>query len=66
MEKILYTDAVPLWVPLVRLFYTTIVDSLFPLSPAEEEVLAMGGPVAFRDLPRAPRCSIPEACSVFA
>ncbi len=44
----------------------SIMDALFPIPAAEREVLAMGPEKAWRDLPRAPRCSIPDACSAFA
>ena len=63
----------PVLAPLWRHFYsgwsavrTAVLDALFPIPPEEREVLAMGAEAAFRDLPRAPRCSIPDACSIYA
>jgi predicted amidophosphoribosyltransferase len=49
-SKILYTSHMPLW----RLFFTTILDALFPLSPAEEAVAALTPEKALDVLPRAP------------
>jgi predicted amidophosphoribosyltransferase len=50
---------------LVRAFFDSAIDALFPIHPAESEVFDMGAERAFRELPRAPRGQVPEACSVF-
>lgn len=48
-----------------RALYRTALDALFPLSPAEEEVLAMSPEQAFSVLPRAPLPPIANVRSVF-
>jgi len=52
--------------PFTRAFFNTVIDALFPVPLAEREVLAMGQMAAFKDLPRAERPQIGEACSIFA
>ena len=51
---------------LLKTAYATFIEALFPVPEAEWEVLAIGAAAAFRDLPRAERVPIPEACSVFS
>ncbi|MFA6601956.1 MAG: hypothetical protein WCT02_03830 [Candidatus Paceibacterota bacterium] len=42
-----------------------VLDALFPLSPAEKEVLAVEPGKIFQVLPRAKASPVPEACSIF-
>ena len=51
---------------IARAFFNGLLDALFPIHPAELEVLGMGEAGAFKALPRAARAPIPEACSVFS
>ena len=51
---------------LLKTITTTFSEALFPLPEAEREVLAMGAVAAFKDLPRAERSPVPEACSIFS
>lgn len=46
--------------------YKILLESLFPLSPAEKAVLALVPQEIWKYLPRAPYSSIPESCSLFA
>jgi predicted amidophosphoribosyltransferase len=51
---------------LLKTALTTFTEALFPIPEAERRVLAMGAETAFKDLPRAARSPIPEACSIFS
>jgi predicted amidophosphoribosyltransferase len=51
---------------LLKTITMTFSEALFPLPEAEREVLAMGAIAAFKDLPRAERAPVPEACSIFS
>jgi len=51
---------------LLKTITMTFSEALFPLPEAEREILAMGTTAAFKDLPRAERSPVPEACSVFS
>lgn len=55
----------------IKALYSTIIDSLFPASPAEQEVLSYAPEEAFKELPPAPSFTghtvpLPEARSIFA
>jgi predicted amidophosphoribosyltransferase len=52
--------------PLLQAFFNAIIDALFPVHPAEREILAMDAAAAFKCLPRADRAPMPEACSIFS
>jgi predicted amidophosphoribosyltransferase len=47
-------------------FFDVVLEAIFPIPPAEREVLGMGAIVAFKRLPRAEHPKLGEACSVFA
>lgn len=51
---------------LIKYFYNTILEALFPISPEEREVLNMDLEQSFNLLPRANRSPIPEACGIFS
>jgi ComF family protein len=47
-------------------FFNVILEALFPVHPAEREVLSMGQAAAWKSLPRAGHPHIGEACSIFS
>lgn len=51
---------------LLKTTVATFIEALFPIPEAERLVLAMGAESAWKDLPRAARSPVPEACSVFS
>ena len=51
---------------LITDLYHTFLDAIFPVSAEEREVLALDSGLAFDILPRAPRCKMPLACSLFS
>lgn len=51
---------------LLKTIRTTFIEALFPIPEAERLVLAMGAESAWKNLPRAARSPVPEACSVFS
>ena len=50
----------------LRAFFDTAIEALFPVHHAEREVLAIPAERALKELPRAERAPIPEACSIFS
>lgn len=51
---------------IIRTLYKTVLDALFPISKAEEEVLSMDARTTFARLPRAKNFPIREATSIFS
>jgi len=47
-------------------FFDVVLEAIFPIPPAEREVLGMGAVAALKRLPRAEHPHSGEACSVFA
>ncbi len=50
---------------ILKTLYTTVIDALFPLSPAEQVLSTYSQEQAYETLPRAPQVPISDATAVF-